>query len=103
MKRAKFNLKLYKNYRFLFLPKLVYNKLLWKDKFNSPRCELEPSFKFEFLWFGIYGIWGDDDYWEHWLWVNKYHNGDIIKAKNEWGWIDYKTQKSTWNDDYFKK
>lgn len=63
-----------------------------------PRCESEPHFTFEWLWFGIRGVWGDDGYWEQWLWVHRYHNGDVAKAKEKWGWTNMKTGKSTWVD-----
>jgi len=96
MKKPKFYLSAYKNYEFLFFPRFEKQKLMWKDKFSTPRCEREPFFRIEWLWFGIYGVWGDDNYWEQWLWVYKYHDGDIKKAKEEWGWTDYYTKKSTW-------
>ena len=99
MKKAKFYISFKKNYRFCFKPYLNKNKLLWKDKFDSPRCEREPQFRFEWLWFSIYGVWGDDHYWEQWLWLNTYCDGDYEKAKETWGWVDYDTKKSTWNDN----
>lgn len=98
MKKAKFKLSFYKNIYFYFIPRFYYQKLRWKDKFNTPRCEREPHFKFEWLWFGIYGVWGDDQYWEQKLWIDEYNNGDIEKAKKEWGWIDFYTKESTWID-----
>jgi hypothetical protein len=98
MKKAKFKLSFYKNYKFVWFPYFFKQKLLWKDKYETPRCEREQYFKIEWLWFGIYGILGDDDYWEQWLWVYKYNNGDIIKAKQEWGWVDFETKQSTWID-----
>jgi hypothetical protein len=66
MKKAKFNLSFYKNYKFVWSPIFIKEKLMWKDKFGSPRCEREPYFKLEWLWFGIYGVWGEDRYWEQW-------------------------------------
>lgn len=96
MKKAKFNLQFYKNYKFVWLPYFIKQKLMWKDKFATPRCERIPYFRFEWLWFGIYGEWGEDQYWEQWLWIHKYHGGDEVKAEKEWGWTDMKTKKSSW-------
>ena len=98
MKKPKFNLSLYNNYKFVWIPYFIKRKLMWKDKFETPRCEREPYFMFEWLWFGIYGVWGDDQYWEQWLWINEYHNGDVEKAKSEWGWVNRETKESTWID-----
>ena len=98
MKKAKFNFKFYINYKFLLIPYFTKQELMWKDKYDTPRCEREPYFKIEWLWFGIYGVWGDDNYWEQWLWVYKYNNGDIEKAKQTWGWINSETGESTWID-----
>jgi len=96
MKKAKFKLGFYKSYQFRWMPYLLTRKLMWKDKFGSPRCEWEPHFCFEWLWFGCFGSWGDDQYWEQWLWVNIYYKGDYEKAKAEWGWISMETRQSTW-------
>lgn len=98
MKKAKLSLSTYMNYRFRWIPYYYKQKLTWKDKFGTPRCEREPYFKFEWLWFGLYGVWGDDQYWEQWLWIHKYHNGDVEKAKSNWGWVDFDTKNSTWID-----
>jgi len=98
MKKAKLKLSIYKKNKFILFPHLIKEKLQWKDKFKTPRCEREPYFIVEWLWFGIYGVWGDDQYWEQWLWVNYYYNGDIDKAKKEWNWRDIKTNQSTWVD-----
>ena len=98
MTKPKFSLRFYKNYQFRWIPHFIYQKLMWKDKFESPRCEREPYFRFEWLWWGIYGVWGDDHYWEQWLWVYKYYNGNYEEAKSQWGWRDVITGKSTWID-----
>lgn len=98
MKKAKFKLQFFKNYRFLWLPQFWKTKLRWKDKFETPRCEMEPSFKLEWLWFGIYGSWGDDEYWEQWLWFKYYSNENYEAAKETWPWIDSETRKSSWID-----
>ena len=39
---------------------------------------------------------GDDQAWEQWLWVHKYCDGDVQKAKETWGWVDWETKESTW-------
>ena len=98
MNRPKFQLSCYCNCKFRILPFFIRRKLMWKDKFESPRCEREPYFKVEWLWFGLYGVWGDDQYWEQWLWINKYCGGDEIKAKETWGWVDSETNQSTWKE-----
>jgi len=86
----------YKNYKFRFLPYFIKQKLRWKDKWSTPRCESEPFFKFEWLWFGIEVVWGSDNYWEEWLWIYKYNDGNYEKAKQDWGWT--RDGKSTWID-----
>ncbi len=97
--KAKFQLKFYKNqYRFNWTPYFIKRKLRWKDKFETPRCETEPYFRFEWLWFGIHGMWGDDQYWEQWLWIYEYNQGDIKKAKESWPWTSMETKESTWVD-----
>ena len=102
-KKPKWTFYLYKNYAFTWKPHYSHiRELLWKDKYDSPRCELEPYYRFEWLWWGFRAQQGDDDGWEQWLWVHKYHDGDVEKAKETWGWIDYNTKKSTWNDEYGK-
>ena len=87
-------------WRCRFRSRLYFERteLRWKDKFASPRCERSPSWRFEWLWLGVYIEWGDDDYWEQWLWLNEYCDGDYAKAKETWGWVDYKTKESTWKD-----
>ena len=98
MKRPKFHIRLYRNYFFNIVPIFRHNRLRWKDKFNSPRCEREPSFDFKWIGFGIYGSWGDDDYWEQWLWVSKYYGGNYEEAKKNWPWTIYETGESSWKD-----
>lgn len=98
MKKPKWRFQFYKGYQFRWRVYFHKNKLMWKDKFETPRCEREPSFTFEWLWFGIYGSQGDDDFWEQWLWVYEYYHGDYQKAKEEWPWVDCFTKKSTWID-----
>ncbi len=97
MRKPKWSYRFYKNYRFQWIPNLYrVKKVLWKDKFESPRCEREPQFRIEWLWFGLFGIQEDDQYWEQWLWVHVYCDGNIEKAEQTWGWIDMDTKESTW-------
>jgi hypothetical protein len=48
---------------------LIHKKLLWKDKFNSPRVEIIPKYLFSWLWFQLDIIQGNDEDWEWYLWV----------------------------------
>lgn len=98
-KEPKWSFRFYRNF-FTWKPLFLRNKeLLWKDKFNSPRHELSPYVRVEWLWFGFIARQGDDDqHWEQWLWVHKYNDGDVEKAKNNWGWVDVETKKSTWKE-----
>lgn len=98
-KKPKFNFWFYKTY-FKWKPyTYLVKKLLWKDKFESPRVELEPQFRIEWLWFGFIAIRGCDNTWEQWLWVHKYNDGDVEKAKDTWPWLDGTTKLSTWKDN----
>ena len=94
--KPKFTFYFYKTY-FKWKPytRLV-KELLWKDKYESPRVELEPQFRIEWLWFGFTIIRGCDSSWEQWLWVYKYNDGDKQKAKDTWPWINSETKQSTW-------
>lgn len=83
-------------------PLLRYNKLWWKDKFSTPCCDKEPTLDVHFLGLCLYMVWGDDQYWEQWLWLNKYCHGDYEQAKSSWTWRDFYTQKSTWSDRWKK-
>lgn len=84
---------------------ITWHGLGWKDKYNSPRFEWLPAFyifffnwQFVIHWAAPYG--DDDDYYEQILFYLYYSNKDIVKAKENWGWVDAETQESTWNDDY---
>ena len=98
MKSPKRTSQIYRNYKFTWLPIVQKNSLRWKDKFNTPRCEKEPSLKIECLWFGFYTVLGDEDYWEQWLWIHKYCNGDEVAAMESWPWKDGTTKLTTWID-----
>ena len=100
MKKAKWSFHWYKNYQFQWKPYFTKNKLLWKDKWNSPRCEHPPSFTIGWLWWRFYGELGDDHYWEQWLWLYEYCEGNLGLAKRDWGWIDSDTKETTWRSEY---
>lgn len=91
------------------------NELGWKDKWNSPRFEWNPSYQIWFFkWqFTIHWVAPqvekhiaskpfivEDTYWEMVLWYVKYCDKDIKKAQESWGWSDYDTKISTWNPNY---
>ena len=98
-----YNLPICKWWLFEFtLFRIEYRSLLWKDKFATPRCESPPEFNIiicnlKFTW-----IFGDDEYWEQWLWIHNYCDGDKIKAKATWPWVNGqegpKKGVSTWID-----
>ena len=83
----------------------------WKDKYGTPRFEWPPQFHIYF--FGLqFCMWevaplldgelfpNNDLYYEMKLWIEKYCEEDINKAKETWGWVDVDTNKSTWKDEY---
>ena len=100
--------KLFGKYIFLSIGwpiKIVNVELGWKDKFESPRYEWQPMFHIYFFNWQFVIFWnapdGDNDkYYEQILWYLNYCNKDLLKSETEWGWVDYKTKKSTWNNGY---
>lgn len=84
---------------------IYWHGLGWKDKFDSPRFEWTPAFYIFFFNYQFCTHWcspdGDNDkYYEMILWWKNYSNKDIVKAKKTWGWVDFQTKKSTWNDNF---
>lgn len=92
---------------------IIFQDVMWKDKYNSPRYEVPPYiwihiWKFNFIWWWEYShdILETDEYWEQALWYLFYYNEyrmkfpDLLSAENYWPWQDYKTHKSTWNNRY---
>lgn len=72
---------------FSLRPYTYMNKrLLWKDKFETPRIELIPRYMLTWLWFTIEIVQGDDDDWEWYLWVMEYSNNDLQKAIKTYPW-----------------
>ena len=88
----------YKTSVFYLIPRFYRTKLLWKDKYNSPRIEFLPRIIINWLWYELSGTCECEQYWEQRIWLYKYHNGDLIKAKKEWPWIDSETKESSWID-----
>jgi hypothetical protein len=83
--------------------KIVNYDLGWKDKFESPRFEWSPSFqiyffKWQFCIWWVSPTKDKDHYWEMVLWYLHYSDKDIEKARETWGWVDFNTKLSTWND-----
>jgi hypothetical protein len=77
----------------------------WKDKYDSPRMEWVPFFHIHFFNWQFSVFWnapyGDSDkYYEMMLWYWKYCDKDIKKAEETWGWTDYYTKLSTWDNGY---
>jgi hypothetical protein len=83
---------------------IVKYDLGWKDKYETPRFEWSPSFqiwffKWQFCIWWIAPTKDSDNYWEMVLWYLNYSNKDINKARDTWGWTDYNTKLSTWNEN----
>ena len=74
----------------------ILKEPLWKDKNATPRCECIPQIDIRWLGLNIYLYRGNSAYWERWLWIHRYNNGDEVKAKSTWPWIDPKTGKNSW-------
>jgi hypothetical protein len=66
----------------------INNNVLWKEKGLTPRVEIIPSWEFWWGWWRLYVSRGNEEEWEWYLWVTKYCNEDINKAKSEWPWFD---------------
>jgi hypothetical protein len=102
IKKPKYSWQIYRNYKFNLIPNIVKDGLMWKDKFETPRCEKPPTLKIAWLFWEYYGSWGSDEYWEQRLWLEEYCNNDYKKAVETWGWVDMDTEKSTWDDKLLK-
>lgn len=84
------------------------NELGWKTKYDSVRFEWSPAFYVFFFHWQFCIFWnapdGDSDkYYEMILWWMYYSNKDVDKARSSWGWVDYETKVSTWNEKYLIK
>lgn len=85
--------------------KFGFVDLGWKDKYNTPRFEWAPMFYFYFFNWQFIISWcapdrDNDKYYEMILSYLYYNNKDIKETKDNWGWVDYETKKSTWNDEF---
>ena len=83
-------------------------ELGWKWKFDSIRFEWVPSFQVYFFNWQFVITWhapddDDDLYYEQALWYLKGADKNIEKARETWGWTNYDTKESTWNDNYIVK
>lgn len=80
----------------------------WKWKYDDVRYEWPPMYQFWFFkWQIILSFHApdnnDDLYYEMILHYLKKCDMNLRKAKKSWGWVDYKTKKSTWNKNYILK
>lgn len=73
---------------------ITVRRLIWKDKYNTPRCSLVPIITL----FGKRFRIKHDLWWEQYLWIHYYCDGDYDKAKESWPWKDAKTEASSWVD-----
>lgn len=83
----------------------------WKDKYESPRFEFSPAIYLFFFNWQIFVHWHapvegkngyEDNYWEQLLWYSRYSNYDLEVARKTWPWVDSKTKKSTWNENFLR-
>jgi hypothetical protein len=87
MKKPKWRMFLDKNKVFQWkLNYYINRELQWKDKFGTPRVELGPTYIFNWSYWNIAFIQGNDSDWEWYVWVTKYNKGDIEMAKKSYGW-----------------
>jgi len=71
----------------------------WKEKYSTPRCERIPFIRIMWLWFDLYIFRGSDEYWERYLWIHYFNNGNELNAIKTWSWTDGNDEtKSTFND-----
>lgn len=75
---------------FCWTPYLNVHGLIWKDKWNTPRAEIVPTFLFNWLGMEIWARIGTEDEWEWWLWLHKYNNGRLRSALSSWPWREMK-------------
>lgn len=84
---------------FRFKPFFRYNSLLWKEKYDTPRVELVPRLLIMWLKFEFIIYKGTDCWWERWLWLHKFCDSNIEKAKNTWPWINInENNKNSWDN-----
>ena len=88
----KFNFRIVGKFQWRF-GKYIQHKLIWKDKFSSPRVDLIPSYCFSWAWFDFDFYQGNDNDWEWYLWVTEYSGNDLKKAKKTYPWGKYVGEK----------
>lgn len=76
----------------------------WKDKWETPRHEWNPSFQVYFFHWQFCMWWvapteDNDLYWEMILWWSEYCGKNIKVAEDSWGWTDGETKLSTWDNN----
>jgi len=98
MKKIKYYLNFRTNSYIRYIPYFRSNKLLWKEKYGTPRVELSPKIHLEWLWFEFTLQKGSDCWWERWLWLHKFCNSDIEKAKNSWPWVGLNEIRNSWDN-----
>lgn len=78
----------------------------WKEKYDTPRLEWQPSKQLYFFKWQICLFYKapseEDNYWEMFLWWRYFADKDLKKAESTWGWVNSETKKSTWNKNNIK-
>ena len=102
-KRPKWQIRFHRDRLFFnWIPKICsrlyygVGEPLWEDKWHTPRCKACPCLEISWLGLMLTFTRGNNDYWERWLWIHKYCNGDEEKAKNSWSWMEIDADESTW-------
>lgn len=82
----KWRFKFIREQPFTWYPIVIWRpEVYWKDKYETPRIELEPwisirIFTFDFWWRK------DEDQCEWWIWLHKYNKGNLREALSSWPW-----------------
>lgn len=83
------------------------NNLGWKDKYDSPRFEWNPSFQIFFFKYQFCVWWVspfendlNDNYWEQILWYFYYNDSNMEETIKNWPWVS--NGVSTWNNKILK-
>lgn len=78
---------------FTWIPRIhIRKELLWKDKFGTPRVEMEPWIEVWVLWWSLNWRKNDDEC-EWWLWLHIYNKGNLRKALSSWPWKEIKPEE----------
>jgi hypothetical protein len=83
---------------------------VWEDRDNgSPRVYSSPYVEIRFLWWLFYFYRGYDEYWERYLWIHNYNEGNEIRAIENYSWRthikdkEFETTFRTWFNVYEEK